>query len=371
MMRPSKAVLIAFLFIFFSMPSLLIAADPSEDPFYYAGSSLSQIPSANSVYEYVDPFSGYLTLVHTDIFLPGNGGLDLALMRRYNSAIWSRRDTSFPGVVAANERSPLGIGWSMHMGIVRNPLGTGSGNQFLMNNPVVEMPDGSQHILYMNKNDQTTYISKDLWIYKAITTSTWTLTLTDGTVYTFECDGNVGYTTNDGVQVAQVTKIQNAAGTSTITISYEHDTNGNSNINTITDSVGRTIQFSYSNSLLSSISVGSRTFQYSYLTISSWDSTTPTNKFLSQVSVPAGNPWTYSYNTSTNTYDLQTITYPSGGTITYGYGNVYFDTGMSNVEFRVVTQRTAGGGTSLLGPGHISTAREAHRIIRLLRDLAD
>ncbi len=343
MMRPSKAVLIAFLFIFFSMPSLLIAADPSEDPFYYAGSSLSQIPSANSVYEYVDPFSGYLTLVHTDIFLPGNGGLDLALMRRYNSAIWSRRDTSFPGVVAANERSPLGIGWSMHMGIVRNPLGTGSGNQFLMNNPVVEMPDGSQHILYMNKNDQTTYISKDLWIYKAITTSTWTLTLTDGTVYTFECDGNVGYTTNDGVQVAQVTKIQNAAGTSTITISYEHDTNGNSNINTITDSVGRTIQFSYSNSLLSSISVGSRTFQYSYLTISSWDSTTPTNKFLSQVSVPAGNPWTYSYNTSTNTYDLQTITYPSGGTITYGYGNVYFDTGMSNVEFRVVTQRTAGG----------------------------
>ncbi len=94
-----------------SSVTILLAEDPSRDPFYTALSSRSA-PEINTVSENVDPFSGILTLSHTDLHLPGNGGLDVNVMRTYNSMIWGRRDTSFPGFIAVNERSPVGIGWS-------------------------------------------------------------------------------------------------------------------------------------------------------------------------------------------------------------------------------------------------------------------
>jgi YD repeat-containing protein len=334
MNRPLKVLLTVFLLCPFLSPSLLFAADPAKDPFYTSGHFISA-PAEGTVYEYVDPFSGYLILVHTDIFLPGNGGLDLRIMRVYSSCIWGRRDTASPGLIAVNERSPLGIGWSMHMGIVRNPFGTGSSNRYLPNNPVVEMPDGSQHVLYMDKSDSTRFINRDLWIYKQISSGIWELTLTDGTVYTFEYNTNAGYDTLDSVKIAQVTSIKNPTRNSGITISY-YKYNGYSYLKTITDSVGRSIQFNYNytSHTLTSITAAGRTFYYYYQTISSM-------KFLNEVKLPVGNPWTYSYYTST--YDLQKVTFPAGGTITYNYSDISFDTGATNVKFRVVTQRTTGG----------------------------
>ena len=114
-----RGVLVVSLLCFASFPSLLFAADPDRDPFYTQGHYLTTGPSPDSVYESVDPFSGFLTLVHTDLVLPGNGGLDVRIMRTYNSGIWGRRDIANPGMVAYADWSPLGIGWSMHMGIVR------------------------------------------------------------------------------------------------------------------------------------------------------------------------------------------------------------------------------------------------------------
>ena len=107
-----KIALLGFLLILLSSPSLLLAAD-GKDPFYTLGSSTPGVPSHLSVSEHIDPFSGFLTLVHTDISLPGNGGLDLNIIRTYSSHIWGRRDVSNPGLIAVNEKSPLGIGWSM------------------------------------------------------------------------------------------------------------------------------------------------------------------------------------------------------------------------------------------------------------------
>jgi hypothetical protein len=225
-MKPYAKVFCSALFFILCIPSIVFADDPSKDPFYTQGVS-KDAPPINTVSEHIDPFSGILTLSHTDVHLPGNGGLDLNLMRTYNSMIWGRRDgTSFPGLVAQNERSPLGNGWSMHMGIVRNPAGTGSSNMFLPDNPVVEMPDGSSHTLYRDKNTGN-FISKEFWVYKA-TDSGWQLTLTDGTVYTFEYGtGKAGYDMlgNPVVKVAQATKITNAAGTAAINIGYQY-TNG-------------------------------------------------------------------------------------------------------------------------------------------------
>jgi hypothetical protein len=333
---------VSFFFLVF-YPFLLYAGDPAHDPYYTLGHALTDNPEINSVVETVDPFSGFLTLVHTDLTLPGNGGLDVKLMRVYNSGVWGRRDVSNPGLVAVNEKSPVGIGWSMHMGIVRNPTGTGSANQLVPDNPVFEMADGSRHIFYKDKNDSTRFISKEFMVYKLRSTGIWDLTLTDGTVYTFQYNTVAGYDTLDAVKVAQVTSIKNAAGTSTITIGYTK-LNGYSYMKTITDSVGRVVQLTYDTTkkTLTSITVDSRAIAYTYQAV-----TVPilgTQYFLTQVSLPVGNPWRYTYSTGTSgTYDMTAIVFPAGGQISYAYSDVLFATGKVNVKFRVVKTRATGG----------------------------
>lgn len=327
------------------LPSLALG-DPTRDPFYTEGSSIAA-PEINTVYENVDPFSGILGLIHTDLHLTGNGGLDVNLIRTYNSMIWGRRDSSFPGLVAQNERSALGIGWTMHMGIVHNPFGTGSSNRFLPDNPVVEMPDGSRHVFYRDKNDGTRFISKEFWVYKSVNSPTgsgsaWELTLSDGTVYTFEWGtGNAGYTLTTG-NIAQVTKIRNAANTASINISY-YNYYGYFYLKTITipktstESADRTVtlNYDYANNKLTSITVDNRTFSYGYKTING-------NNYLSSFTPPVGNAWAYDYEPDNNTYELNSITYPTGGRIAYSYSDVSFATGVSSatVKFRVVTGKT-------------------------------
>lgn len=142
------------------MLSLLLGATPSlwaqsagdgkDDPFYgqkgqYGATDVSQLLADSTqavfqqVQESVAPFTGNLSLVQTDLVLPGNGGMDLKVQRVYNSRIWGRRDTSNPGVVAYNERSIAGLGWSFHFGRVRNPFGSGSQNPTVGDNPVIEL----------------------------------------------------------------------------------------------------------------------------------------------------------------------------------------------------------------------------------------
>ncbi|MDA8103767.1 MAG: hypothetical protein M0Z71_00140 [Nitrospiraceae bacterium] len=343
-MRRMIAVRFSILLFILLFPALLFAADPDRDPFYTQGHYLTSAPSSDSVYEYVDPFSGFLTLVQTDLVLPGNGGLDVRIMRTYNSAIWGRRDptSGSTSLVAYVDWSPVGIGWSMHMGIVRNPFGT-------LTNPVVEMPDGSQHILYTDKNNTSQNITRDYWTYKSVGSGVWELTLSDGTVYTFKYSpGVAGYSDNNGVEVAQVTSIQNASRTSTISISY-YLYGSYSFMRTITDTVGRSINFNYdyAGHRLNTITVtanpvDSRTFAYNYQTINTGVPHGDQN-FLIKMTPPVGDPWIYDYNTAPLTFDIQKITYPTGGTISYTYGEQYFDTGMVPVKFRVVTQRTTGG----------------------------
>ncbi|MCM2356858.1 MAG: choice-of-anchor D domain-containing protein [Geobacteraceae bacterium] len=329
--------------------SSLAFADPTRDPFYTGGSSFAA-PETNTVYENVDPFSGILTLAHTDLHLPGNGGLDVNLIRTYNSMIWGRRDTSFPGLVAKNERSPLGIGWTMHMGIVHNPAGQGSGywQSFQPDNPIVEMPDGSKHVFYNDKNDTSRFISKEFWVYKYISAGVYELTLTDGTVYTFEYfTGNAGYRITDDFgavidKIGQVTKIRNADNTASINISY-YNYNGYSYLKTITipktssETADRTVTFNYDYPAhkLTSITVDNRTLNYGYKTIYGYN-------YLSSFTPPVGNTWTYDYEPGSNTYELNSITYPTGGRIAYSYSDVSFATGVSSatVKFRVVTGKT-------------------------------
>src|SRR5262249_40052568 len=65
-------------------------------------------------YEYIDPLSGNLILVVTDLTLPGNAGLNLSVQRVYNSAVYPHYANN--GDKTLDEDSWAGIGWRLHFG---------------------------------------------------------------------------------------------------------------------------------------------------------------------------------------------------------------------------------------------------------------
>ncbi|MBI3604739.1 MAG: hypothetical protein HY202_01780 [Nitrospirae bacterium] len=274
--------------------------------------------------------------------------MDLKIQRSYNGRIWGRRDVTNPGLVAYNEKSIMGLGWSFHFGRIRNPLGTGSSNPSLPNNPIIEMPDGSLHPFYQSKNNSCDMISVEHWIYRKPATGCATqyqLILTDGTVYTFP--NTNAYYTVDNVLIYQVGTITSPNG-NTITVSY--DSTNPTIINSVTDSASRGITFSYTvkggtcldkRKYLTSMNVNGKVYNYSYQAINC-------NIFLSQVTPPVGPSWKYTYNSVNNSsnsgqYEMNTVTYPSGAVLTYGYNDIGFDTGAVSIPFTVVTSRSLSG----------------------------
>lgn len=362
-MKNIKSIIVVIVSLFlvtgFVFP-INASTDPPRDPFYSAGVELDDGPAVNVPFERVDPFSGNLSIVQTDIKLPGNGGLDLEIMRFYDSSIWSRRDVSLPAITAWNEKSPVGIGWSMHMGIVRNPFGKGSGivTNYKSDNPVLELPDGSRKIFYRDKNDISRFITSDHWVYKldpSGSASTWKIISPTGMIYTAHYGANAGYVTNDSVQVAQIVQIENPSQTSAISINYNKNQyySGQpilySFIDSITDSTGRIVYFTYdySKHQLKTISVEGLTYNYTYDSVIGGG--VYRYNFLKVAQSNVGDPWRYAYDMSTG-FQLTSMTYPTGGRYQYTYVDTFFPTGKVNVKFRVVSNRTAyNRGNLLLG----------------------
>jgi hypothetical protein len=118
----------------------------SDLPDYYSAPGLSMDRDYINEHasEYIDPFSGKLQLHHTDIVIPGNGGLDITIQRSYTSL-----DDELVG-----EKSVVGEGWTMHFGrVVMRHSGTNWPNCLDTSytsdsdNPVLELPDGSREAL--------------------------------------------------------------------------------------------------------------------------------------------------------------------------------------------------------------------------------
>jgi len=102
--------------------------------------SFSSLPE-----ESVDLFTGNLTLACRDIFLPGSDGLNIEVWRVYNSKILQDRLMSQQNpTVQAYPKSMVGIGWSMHMGVVHNCTS---------NTPVIEFPDGRRETAFPPKSE--------------------------------------------------------------------------------------------------------------------------------------------------------------------------------------------------------------------------
>ena len=83
-----------------SLPSI-------PDHFQQRGLSANQGYESQAVNEAIDTFTGRLQYHFTDIFIPGPGGMDLAIRRSYTS-IDDPNET--PSTWSSHEYSPVGLG---------------------------------------------------------------------------------------------------------------------------------------------------------------------------------------------------------------------------------------------------------------------
>jgi hypothetical protein len=295
--------------------------DPNLDYYKEPGQYPTRSYLNQSFSEHIDPFSGRLQHHYVDLFIPGNGGLDLKIQRSYTN----------PDEAGPSEPTPFGIGWTMHFGRVMRRstvdicfYDTGSGSQM----PVLELPDGSRHVLFRDDTyfpNQGRFVALNRWRAECIGASLGLRVFSpDGTQYemTQLANGNVPV----GQQAWYTTKIIDRNG-NFLTIGYQAfgALRVPSSINT---SDGRTVSYSYISDAngvrLDSISDGTRTWSYglTFVPTAGW--------FLSSVTPPAGGSWQYLYNTTGGTAGLRAmtrVTYPQGGTINYSYVLQTFATG--------------------------------------------
>jgi len=302
--------------------------EPGINPY----KSISQHPN-----ESISTFNGSLTLSHTDIIVPGNGGLDIKINRIYNGPI-----TSTP----INE--PSGQGWTMHFGRIVVPASANPADVFVKlcqsdlssdlitsaDNPSVEFSDGAREMLF---RDTTRQPNNPMLITKSRIRAEclpeglpnkngrgMVVTATDGTRYIMDEFDQI---TNDGgvtfFNFFYTSRIEDTNG-NWINIQYRRTT-GKKVIDNITTNDNREVRYNYVNEnqaymTLSSIEVVNRNvpnqtwkYEYSdYLNLS----------VLTKVVRPDRSEWNYDYDRSGSLSPLpllNNITYPWGGTIDYTY----------------------------------------------------
>ncbi|CAN7597987.1 hypothetical protein [Acidovorax sp. LjRoot194] len=306
-----------------------------------------------SHHESIDPFTGSLQRHYVDIRIPGNGGLDLKVIRSYNSS-------NVDPASAGQPRTTAGWGWTIHFGrILKAREGFPCFNknvETVAENPVLELPDGSRQLLtFTNQNSPM-----------ALTTQRWRADCNpggDGLIVTspdgveYQMTQALGFSsTSSPVYEWHTKKITDRNGNS-ITINYASASS--SEIRTVTTSDGRSLTFSYDGAgsaipRIRSITGAGQTYQYSYQA-----SGISGIYQLTRVVRPDNNDWTYEYNgnngTSAGSYLMRSAKTPQGGTISYSYDFEYFDSqsnpaSRSNVVSRK-TMSTGGTWTFSYAPG--------------------
>ncbi|MCK4251755.1 hypothetical protein KAX97_09915 [candidate division WOR-3 bacterium] len=309
-----------------------VAVAGYDDPFYdFRGFNPTRGSYSYEPEEHLDPFTGNFTLIYTDIHLPGNGGLDLTIMRVYNSDIY--RDWEQPQIVPVPD-SWVGFGWSMHMGRLVFPNLPNLDGAYLI------MPDGSNHTFYQNINNPEHYISKDYWIMK-LTRTGFEVLFTDGVKWTF--DGNIiGSFPEVGGPVTYYPTVQisDPSGANTIEISYINTGTNEAVMTNIEDACGRQIGFTINNNNLQKITVYGNEYRFEYDPAHIGD-----YALLRRVRYPedhSSNPtYEYEYRDESVEYDGEMIKRytPWRGNFEYVYNYHTFNIGGEWYTFRVLTAR--------------------------------
>ena len=325
--------------------------EPGINPY----KSISQHPN-----ESISTFNGSLTLSHTDIVVPGNGGLDIKINRIYNGPI-----SSTP------LHEPAGQGWTMHFGRIVVP----DSNRFTVfsslcqaslisdtvttiDNPSIEFADGSREMLFIDKDSQSSPI------YKFITKSRVRAEcLPEGVVAKGGVNMGMIVTAMDGTRYTmnEFDRVTNDGGTTYFNFFYTsriEDTNGNwikinyrrnlgqKVIDSIVTSDNREVRYNYINEgfiymTLSSIEVINSNGQNQ---IWKYEHTADLNlRLLSKVIRPDGSEWNYGYDRTARLSPLPLLnhlTYPWGGTIDYTYKLHDFIPGLGIQRKPVIATKT-------------------------------
>jgi hypothetical protein len=343
-------------------------AAPGVDPFR------DQVQA--NLNEVIDPFSGGLHLSHVDMFIPGNGGFDIKVIRSYNSSnVYKSHKTPWnqgPYLTELLSRSTAGLGWTIHFGrILRSEdpdlpgLGIcGTNPNHLppdtLDNPVLELPDGCQQVLYEDATTATDarFISKQNWVAYCNTDGSALVISPDGTKYTMSHykRGQQTYTLQTD-QAWYTTRIEDRNG-NYLTIDY--DTTAVSYglgvaLKRITASDGRIVDFTYTDRTLpdkirlASITANGQTWTYGYTLLAGYSST---HFLLTNVTRPDGLSWDYTYHDKVAGQPgdniLKQVTYPYGATVTYDYGYICFNATTCSSAYDsfyslVVTSKINGG----------------------------
>lgn len=299
--------------------------------------------------EHIDPFTGSLQIHSTDVFVPGQGGMDIRVQRSYNS------NNINPANPAAGEtQSHVGLGWNIHFGRVlrlgSNPL-CGLNSADGRDDPVLELPDGSRQKLYFTQS-----------VPNLLSTRMWRADCMPGG------SGSMRVFTPEGVRYDMTLLATVLAGAPTIRAWYATritDANGNwisinytptatiPRIAFLSTNDGRRVDFTYNatTGLVEYIVGPAGQWRYEYVTLGSSG-----RQALWRVTRPDGTVWTYNHNAfvapgSADNYQLRSVTYPQGGTIVYNYGWQNFNPAAANPAHRtvVVVQKDANNGVGQTG----------------------
>lgn len=327
----------------------------------YAGTLPEEEPGINPYREYhsgtgdgvVDTYSGSLKVQHTDIIIPGNGGLDIQIQRSYD------RDSSSFGTGLGDNS------WKLHFGRLFG--GTEIANQFcnspqvqdISSRPWLELPDGTiQQFAKAPAGENYLYISKQRWIARCAGLNKGGLIIysPNGTRYEM-----TEWEVRNGRSSWNVSKIIDRNGN---WLSFEYTPHSTPTptysytpiyLTEITSSDGRNIYFSYEDEpvspsiktgdkpkLLRYISENGRTWTYNYKYY--YDNFNKyTHAKLEKVTLPDGKYWFYSYpsftpkywNTTYNGY-LGEIKSPIGKKTIYNYDLIF--SGLNKYELRVTSK---------------------------------
>ncbi len=259
--------------------------------------------------EAVDPFSGTLSIVETDLVLPGNAGLDVRVQRVYSSAIYPGYQT---GDLTIEEDSWAGIGWKLHFGRVINPDATTSGTT------QIEMGDGGRQALYTTPVSPG-WTTKGFGLYDR---STHTLKLPNGVVYEF---GHVVTLAGSLGTIRYVTVIRDPYN-NRLEFSYFSAPGPVDGVALIHQDVGggqaRDITFTYdpTHKALATMLYGGKTWTYIQQAAGPAGYST-----LERAQSPVGLGTEYDYSTPGSGqpgHELTVLRTAGGGTVTYTYGDV-------------------------------------------------
>jgi hypothetical protein len=277
--------------------------------------------------ENIDLFTGNLTLKNLDIHLPGPNGFDLNLWRVYNSKILKDRLLASAWGIQQAPYSWVGIGWSMHMGRLHN---------FNTETPVIEYPDGRWETAYHNIDDYATFLTRD---FAKLDKSNWKLYFRDGTVWTFGALANINFGNMVNEQVRVVTQVTNSYGHQ---INITYDASLSPRMSTITDSMGRTINFILENNYL---------YKLDYISVKNANGSTvyydyTVDRFnsdyykLTSFAPPVLPAVTYEYgNGLTSNWELLAVNTSYGGRMEYEYADQTFYYQVYALQTKVIHEK--------------------------------